>query len=107
MNARLKRNMRTRIYDVLKASNISKNNHTSELIGCSIDFLKTHLESQFKEGMTWENYGKWHVDHIIPCFTFDLTDPTQQKKCFHYTNLRPLWAWENLSRKRDDIPTLP
>jgi hypothetical protein len=73
---------------------------TNELLGCDIDELEIHLEKQFKEGMTWENYGRstWHIDHIIPCASFDLTDPEQQKKCFHYTNLQPLWAKENMSK---------
>jgi hypothetical protein len=58
------------------------------------------LQSKFKEVITWENHGKYagHIDHIIPCASFDLTDPEQQKKCFHYTNLQPLWAHENLSK---------
>lgn len=57
-----------------------------------------HLESQFEPGMTWENRRKWHIDHIIPCAAFDLTDTEQQRACFHYTNLRPLWASENISK---------
>ena len=71
-----------------------------ELVGCSMDQLKEHLERQFTEGMTWDNYGfyGWHIDHIIPCVSFDLTDIEQQKKCFHYTNLQPLWAKDNLSK---------
>jgi hypothetical protein len=57
-----------------------------------------YLESHFKTGMTWENHGKfgWHIDHIIPCASFDLTDLEQQKKCFHYTNFQPLWWRENI-----------
>ena len=60
--------------------------------------LKLHLENQFVDGMNWNNYGKngWHIDHIKPCASFDLTDPKQQKICFHYTNLQPLWAIDNL-----------
>ena len=78
----------------------NKSERTQVLIGCSPDFLKQHLESLFTEGMTWENYGHkgWHVDHIRPCASFDLSDPEQQKECFHYTNLQPLWWYDNLSK---------
>jgi hypothetical protein len=69
-----------------------------ELIGCDVPFLLKYLESKFSNGMTWNNYGKWHVDHIKPCNSFDLQDIIQQKKCFHYTNLQPLWAYDNLSK---------
>jgi hypothetical protein len=49
--------------------------------------------------MTWENYGPvWHVDHIRPCASFDLTDPAQQRECFHFSNLQPLFAAENLAK---------
>ena len=69
------------------------------LTGCkSWHEVKIYLESKFQEGMSWENMGAWHIDHILPCSSFDLTDPEQQKKCFHYTNLQPLWATENLSK---------
>ena len=72
-------------------------NSTTNLLGCTIKELKQHLESQFTEGMNWDNYGLhgWHIDHKIPCTSFDLSDLKQQKKCFHYTNLQPLWAEEN------------
>lgn len=77
-----------------------KRNTTIELLGCSHDFLRTHIEKQFKFGMNWNNYGigGWEIDHIKPCALFDLKDPEQQKQCFHYTNLQPLWAKENLSK---------
>ena len=70
------------------------------MLGCSIKDLIIHIEKQFKEGMTWDNhsYNGWHIDHIIPCASFDLSDPEQQKKCFHYTNLQPLWKQDNLSK---------
>ncbi len=61
-------------------------------------FLKTWLECKFKEGMTWENRNLWHIDHVLPCSSFDLTKAEEQAKCFHYTNLQPLWASENLSK---------
>lgn len=67
------------------------------MTGLTIEELKIYLESKFQEGMNWSNYGMhgWHVDHIKPCSKFDLSDPDQQRKCFHYTNLQPLWAKEN------------
>lgn len=95
-NFRLVNVLRARVRGAIK--NGHKSAKTMELLGCSIEEVKSHLESQFTEGMTWDNYGKWHIDHIIPCASFDLTDPEQQKKCFHYTNLQPLWATENISK---------
>jgi len=71
---------------------------TFELVGCSRDELVSHLESKFTEGMMWDNYGTWHVDHIKPCCSFNLEDPEEQKKCFHWTNLQPLWAKDNTSK---------
>ena len=67
------------------------------LIGCSMSQLTSHLEKQFTPRMRWDNHGPrgWHIDHIIPCAAFDLSDPAQQRACFHFTNLRPLWAAEN------------
>lgn len=87
----------------------NKSTRTMELIGCSMDFVLVHLESQFKPGMTWQNHGifGWHVDHIIPCASFDLTNPEQQRKCFHYSNLQPLWAVDNLIKSDTIIPTQP
>lgn len=91
-------NIRTKIYQSIKLN--IKHKSTIELLGCSIEELKKHLELKFKKGMSWENYSKkgWHIDHIIPCASFELSDPEQQKVCFHYTNLQPLWWWENLSK---------
>ena len=93
---RLKQTLSHRIWGALKGQVKSK--RTMELIGCTIEELWTHLESKFTEGMIRENYGKWHVDHIIPCASFDLTKPEQQAKCFHYTNLQPLWALDNIKK---------
>ncbi len=77
-----------------------KSARTTELIGCTVLELMRHLESQFQPGMAWENYSLrgWHVDHKSPCASFDMTDPEQQRKCFHYTNLVPMWAVENWSK---------
>lgn len=69
-----------------------------ELIGCSVEKLMEHLEKQFTEGMTWGNYGRWHVDHIKPCAMFDFSKPEHQQECFHYSNLQPLWAKDNLKK---------
>ena len=78
-----------------------KSKTTMELLGVSnLEFLWQHLETQFQPGMTRENYGLWHVDHIIPCASFDFSNPEQQKKCFHYTNLQPLWASDNLKKNK-------
>lgn len=94
---RLVRYMRTRLYQALKTSRKSEN--TLSLIGATVTEFAAHLETRFKPGMTWENYGPvWHVDHIKPCAKFDLTDPAQQRACFHWTNLQPLFAKENLQK---------
>jgi hypothetical protein len=98
INFRLRRNLAKRIWDALKGN--VKSVSTMKLVGCTIEQLKQHLEKQFKSGMNWNNYGKWHVDHIKPCYTFDLSKPNEQYKCFHYTNLRPLWAIDNLTRPK-------
>ena len=93
----LRKRLRGRLQKALKG--IIKSKRTMELLGVPhLDFLKTYLECKFKEGMTWENRHLWHIDHIIPCSSFDLTKPEEQAKCFHYTNLQPLWASENLSK---------
>lgn len=97
-HTKISKNLRSRIHAALKQANGTKSAHTLELLGCDIEFLRQHLSNQFTEGMTWDNYGEWHVDHIKPCAAFDLTDPEQQRQCFHYTNLQPLWARDNLSK---------
>jgi hypothetical protein len=102
---RILENMRVYLYQQLKRAHggipIKKSQKTIEYIGCTRDELNEHLRKQYKLGMTDENYGSWHVDHIIPCSLFDLTDFEQAKKCFHYTNLQPLWAVENLKKSNN------
>ena len=97
-NFKLTMQLRHRIYLALKVKGISKSKRTMKLLGCTVEELWKHLESKFQPGMTKENYGKWHVDHIKPCASFDLTDPKQQFICFHYTNLQPLWAKDNIRK---------
>ena len=91
---RIRMNLGTRLYLAVE----KKHGNTMELTGCSKDDLYSHLESKFTEGMNWDNYGKWHIDHIKPCVSFDLTDTEEQKKCFHWTNLQPLWAIDNMRK---------
>ena len=67
-------------------------------LGCSITELRSHLESKFQPGMSWDNYGQWHIDHIKPLAKFDLTNRVQFLESCHYTNLQPLWAEENLKK---------
>ena len=93
---RIRKNLRTRIRHAVKKGH--KSARTMELLGCGIEELKDHLSSKFTEGVTFENYGKWHIDHILPCVSFDLLLPEEQRKCFHYTNLQPLWAIDNIKK---------
>jgi hypothetical protein len=69
-----------------------------ELLGCTRAEFLAHIEAQFQPGMTWENRSLWHIDHIRPCAGFDMLDPAQQRVCFHYTNLQPLWAADNIKK---------
>ena len=95
---KLIRNTRSAMAAALRG--LTKSAHTEELVGCSIECLRHHLEAQLSDGMNWGNYGKngWHVDHIIPLSYFDYSDPEQQKRAWHYTNLRPMWAFDNISK---------
>lgn len=95
INFRLRRRLRTRVYHAL--TGYQKAATTMELVGCSLEDLKMYLEAQFEPGMTWENYGQWHVDHVYPLAWVDLSDSAAQRKAFNYLNLRPLWALENVS----------
>ena len=106
---RLRMNLSNRLSQATKANGTKKSARTVALLGCSIPSLRMHLERQFQRGMTWENYGygadKWHVDHIAPCSSFDLSDPEQQRQCFHFSNLRPLWQVDNF-QKNDRLEVL-
>ncbi len=97
INYKLRMLIGGRIRRVLNQSRVNKNNTTLELLGCSFRELKEHIENNFKKDMSWNLLykGEIHIDHIQPCASFDLTDPEQQKQCFHYSNLQPLWAEEN------------
>jgi hypothetical protein len=103
INYVIKRSLRSSVNHLIKSQNYSKKMSILDTIGCDLDTLKKHLESTFAEGMTWNNYGKWQIDHIIPCAVFDLSDVEQQKICFNYKNLQALWKKDNLL-KRDFLP---
>jgi hypothetical protein len=92
----VRENLRRRVRSALAGTN--KSNNTMSLIGCSLEDLKRHIESQFISGMTWDNYGEWHIDHKIPCSSFNLAIAENQHECFNYKNLQPLWAKDNLSK---------
>lgn len=96
-----------KLNSALKNKGLKKTLCTMELLGCDINFFISFIEKQFLPGMTWENYGVygWHLDHIIPCNWFDLSKIEDQKKCFHYTNIQPMWGSENTS-KQDKIKIL-
>jgi hypothetical protein len=97
---KLKVTMRVRIYEALTRTKHPKKGSTFEYIGCDIHTLRTHLETQFKDNMSWDNYGEWHVDHIIPLSS--AKNEEELIKLCHYTNLQPLWAIDNL-KKSDKI----
>ena len=98
LNFKISNNLRGRTNSALKQN--SKSQSTISLIGCDFEYLAYYLQKQFKKGMNWDNYGRrgWHIDHIIPCSSFDLSKKSEQQKCFHYSNLQPLWAWENMKK---------
>ena len=95
---RIARNLRKRVWEALRSQSAIKKDKTIKLVGCSVKQLMCHLESLFEINMSWSNYGDWHVDHKKPCSSYDLTNPQPQQDCFHYTNLQPLWARDNLSK---------
>ena len=91
--------LRRRMASAVKAAGLDKKcDSSSELLGISPQGLKEWLEAQFTEGMTWENRSDWHVDHIVPCTAFDLLVEQNQRICFWYKNLQPMWAEENLQK---------
>lgn len=88
---RIIKNQRNRLKEIIT----NKPTSFTKSIGCGSNFLKSYLESKFQPGMTWKNYGQWHIDHIRPLSSFNLLDKEQFKQACHYTNLQPLWAKEN------------
>lgn len=90
-------NLRGRISHIINGN--PKEDSTMALIGCPREHLMRHLEVQFKKGMSWENYGQaWHIDHKIPISAFDANKPSEMRTCFHFSNLQPMWAGDNMSK---------
>ena len=96
INYRILKLCRSRVLHAIK--NFNKSASTMELIGCTPDELRQHLESQFKPGMNWENQGRggWDIEHIKACFHFNMEDPQQQRACFNWSNLQPMEHIENI-----------
>lgn len=104
--------LRTRLLGALRRYGDGRKTHRFETyLGCTLAELVAYLESKFQPGMSWENRSAWRIDHIRPCATFDLTDPVQQRACFHYSNLQPLWAGDNLRKSArwadPSVPPMP
>jgi len=97
--------IRSRISMAMKRLGGKNGNKTKDLIGCSFEFLKKHIESQFRAGMSWEDRSSFHIDHIRPLASFDLTNPEQLKAACHYTNLQPLSPTENMSKGARSLKT--
>lgn len=93
---KLRKTVRNRIGVALRDGGYQKQCKTSEMLGCDWQTLVEHLESQFTEGMSWENMGEWHVDHRVPLSSANT--PEELEALCHYTNLQPLWAKDNLSK---------
>lgn len=93
-------NFRTAIYQVLKENNVKKNGHYFDILKYTPDDLINHLESKFTDKMTWDNYGEWHVDHILPISSFDIKEigDIEFMKCWELKNLQPLWGDENIKK---------
>jgi len=93
-------NFRTAIYQVLKESNVEKNGHYFDILGYTPEELIVHLENQFTEGMTWENYGEFHVDHKLPISSFNIKEIGDEEfmRCWCLDNLQPMWGEENIRK---------
>jgi hypothetical protein len=98
LQLKIKDSLRARLRSALKHN--TKSGSAVRDLGCTIEEFKTYLESKFQPGMNWDNWSRdgWHIDHIKPLASFDLTDRKQLLEACHYTNLQPLWAQDNLSK---------
>lgn len=102
INFKLKHTLRSKLRKLVLNEN--KTNSALLYLGCTVDFFRGYLEAKFKDGMSWANYGElWHIDHILPCRSFNMTLEEDRRKCFHYSNMQPLLAIDNL-QKLDKLP---
>jgi len=95
---KIRRNLKLRLYKILKTHKWKKHFLTKELLGCDWNYFKIYFEKKFSKGMTWDNYGQWHIDHIIPISKFNLLDKNEQLKSCNYKNLQPLWSIDNIRK---------
>lgn len=105
---RLLFSLRSRLRAAFKAAGALGSSRSLTLTGCTLEELKEYLQSRFKPGMSWSNFSGrssdcWVIDHIRPCCQFDLSDVEQQKACFHFSNLQPLWWAENMEKEAEDL----
>jgi hypothetical protein len=100
----IKQRISARIKCALNSASTYKNNKTVHYIGCEMVYFRRWLEYQFVEGMSWGNRSEWHIDHVKPCASFNLSDEEEQKICFNWRNMRPCWKTENME-KGDKIDT--
>ncbi len=104
---RMLSNLRRRLSYLVSLHSAKKSKQTLSLLGCDMPFFLNHLKYKFTEGMTFDNYGEWHIDHIKPCDLFDFTIKEHQEQCFHYTNLQPLWSIDNRIKSNKVLKTTP
>ena|SRR5438128_2067204 len=105
--ALLRNRLKARLHKAFRSRGLRKNGNTIELLGCTLEFFRGWIESKFKKGMSWKNYGQWQFDHLCPVSKFNLLDPEEVRKCFHYTNIQPLWTPANRLKWNLIIPHQP
>lgn len=99
----VERRLRNRFRKALNSFGSGKKSSIKNLIGCTMEEFKLYIEQKFLNGMSWERRSEIHLDHVIPCKSFDLTKISEVERCFHYSNFQPLWSVDNLS-KSDKLP---
>jgi hypothetical protein len=95
---RAQRNLRLRLYEFIKKGKYRKYGRFKDMLGCDWEYFKEYIKEQFEVGMSWDNYGEWHIDHIIPVTAWDLSREEDQMLAGHFTNLQPLWAIDNIKK---------